>query len=167
MPLAPLQQTSDYAQALTAMGVTVSMAQQVTLNRRLPLLGTVRYIPRGRWPEGQADHTLIVNAADAGADLGLASQGALPITTPQWLAVLNLTGTEADLLARMRGKWRNRLRAAQKGPLVLHHARFDRHKHAWLLEQETRQRRERGYAALPHAVLAHFPSENTLVIHAT
>ncbi|MGH1354913.1 MAG: GNAT family N-acetyltransferase [Thalassovita sp.] len=163
---APLQQSSEYAQALSAIGADVVVDRQLCLRRKLPVVGTIGYLPRGNWPARPPTGMTLINATDADQDNAIRAAGALPLMTPQTLAVLELGGTETDWLTAMHGKWRNRLRAALDGPLVLHSAEFCSKSHTWLLDRETAQRADRGYTTLPHALIRAYPQDQTLVIEA-
>jgi hypothetical protein len=166
MSLHPLQQSREYAQALRRLGAEVDMGDQICLYRNVPLLGRLAYLPRGRWPEIAPRTATVINAADPNQDLTLLAQGAIPVMSQQWLAVLDLHQGEPALMAAMHGKWRNRLRAAMAGPLTLTSGRFCSRKHAWLLAADSQQQAERGYTALPHAILDSYPADRTLLIEA-
>ncbi len=146
------------------MGARVRCQEQTSILRRLPILGDLVYLPRGDWRTGPT-RTTLVNAPDAAQDHAWHNAGAVPLVSPQWLAVLELA-EEPQMLAAMHGKWRNRLRAAMRGPLTLHSSPFCPNKHDWLLQHEARQREKRRYTALPHAVLQHLPTDQTLLIQA-
>ncbi|MGK7755010.1 GNAT family N-acetyltransferase [Roseovarius sp. C03] len=77
------------------------------------------------------------------------SHGYRALLTPAHVAELNLTPGPATLLAGLHGKWRNRLRAAQAGPLRTHHRPFDPDRDTDLLILDQHQQRARGYRALP------------------
>ncbi|WP_223638194.1 GNAT family N-acetyltransferase [Rhodobacter sp. TJ_12] len=76
--------------------------------------------------------------------------GLVPLITARHQAHWALTAPEAELRARMHGKWRNRLVAAEKAGLRLR----SEAEHAWLVAAEAKQRAERGYRALPPRFVA-------------
>lgn len=77
------------------------------------------------------------------------SHGYRALLTPAHVAELDLTPGPDTLFAGLHGKWRNRLRAAQSGPLRTHHRPFDPERDTDLLILDQRQQRARGYRALP------------------
>lgn len=77
------------------------------------------------------------------------SHGYRALLTPSHVAELDLTPDPGTLCAGLHGKWRNRLRAAQSGPLRTHDRPFDPDRDADLLTLDRHQQRARGYRALP------------------
>ncbi len=71
-------------------------------------------------------------------------------------ASIDLTPALDTLRARLRGKWRNRLRAAEKASITVKQ-RPAKAKHLdWLTATEQRQQADRGYAGLPPAFTTAF-----------
>lgn len=62
--------------------------------------------------------------------------------------LIDLRQDEESLLGAQHGKWRNRLRAAQKAALRVDAIGGKPENYAWLLEEEIEQSRRVGYAAL-------------------
>lgn len=62
--------------------------------------------------------------------------------------VIDLTQDEDTLLAAQDGKWRNRLRAAQKTDLRIDAMGLKPENYGWLIEEEYEQRQRIGYVAL-------------------
>jgi hypothetical protein len=62
---------------------------------------------------------------------------------------IDLTQDEASLRAALDGKWRNRLVAAEKSGLVFTSAAARPGQYQWLLDEELKQRRTKGYRGLP------------------
>jgi lipid II:glycine glycyltransferase (peptidoglycan interpeptide bridge formation enzyme) len=149
------------------MGICVTKgATGLQLTRRTPL-GRLTYIPRGHWEhKRRPDGLTLINASDVATDANLAELGFLPIVTPQTIAILDISDTDANRLRAAHGKWRNRLRRATREPIHIKQTPFCPHRHGWLLKKETDQRRENRYAALPHAFLQAYPSNKTLVLEA-
>lgn len=184
--LAPLHQQPEYARALIAMGVTVqtlramqadqTLAQVQVVRRRLGPL-TLNWMPRG--PIWAADlpiqtrhatlsalpHALpgglwLANATNADEGAQLAALGYRALLPGQTLAELDLCPPQATRLAAQHGKWRNRLRHAQSAGLKISERAFDPNHHNRLLEQESTQRRLRGYRALPLAFTLAYGVQN-------
>lgn len=163
----PLSQSPEYAAALRALGVDLcQIGPALAIRRRMPLLGRVTYLPRAPLPDDLPPGPILINAPDPGSDAAHRAAGHLPVMTPQTLALLDLRPEAPARLAAQHGKWRNRLRRAQKAPLRLTQDHFDPARHDWLLRQETAQRRARGYTALPHDFVRAYPSRQTLLIQA-
>lgn len=62
--------------------------------------------------------------------------------------IIDLTKPEEELLADMDGKWRNRLKAAQKNSLVIKAVSPKPEKYEWLLKKEAEQAGKVGYLGL-------------------
>ncbi len=77
------------------------------------------------------------------------SHGYRALLTPSHVTELDLTPGPDALFSGLHGKWRNRLRAAQAGQLLIHHRPFDPDRDADLLILDQQQQRARGYRALP------------------
>lgn len=165
---APLQHSDEYASTLRQMGVKVESGLcGPEIRKRFPVFGTITYLPRATGlPHPRPNGTLLINARDAAVDLNFKTNGLLPVMTPQTLAILDLEPDEPKRLEAMHGKWRNRLRAAQSGPLRLSVATFDPRVHDWLLDHESEQRRKKHYTALPHCFVRHYPQAKTLIVTA-
>ena len=80
------------------------------------------------------------------------------VMTGYHTVMLDLTQREEALLAAQDGKWRNRLRAAQKSGLSITHGGKTPKpaKYGWLLEKEIEQSARIGYAALTPALVPAF-----------
>lgn len=92
------------------------------------------------------------------------------VVTPFYTATLDLLADEADLLAQMHGKWRNRLRAAERGTLRTATVSPNSRQYQWLLDAEIRQQRSKRYAALPPALVPllqqHAGTDSLLILKA-
>ncbi|MAP94316.1 MAG: FemAB family protein [Ponticaulis sp.] len=62
---------------------------------------------------------------------------------------LDLTQSEDELRKALDGKWRNRLVAAEKSELSFTASGQKAGQYDWLLEEEAKQRQEKGYRGLP------------------
>jgi lipid II:glycine glycyltransferase (peptidoglycan interpeptide bridge formation enzyme) len=173
-----LQQHPRYGQALRAIGAYVhlltatdgnqAVGQAQVLERRF---GPVRliWLPRGpvwhhgvsqdqKWqmlaglPKAFGKRALWLGAPDDADEAGLyLAQSYRALITPQYMAELDLTPTQETRLAAQQGKWRNRLRRAEKSHLRIRHRPYDLSRDAYLLALETSQRRARRYRSLPVA----------------
>ncbi|MEQ8255559.1 MAG: GNAT family N-acetyltransferase [Roseovarius confluentis] len=168
-PPAPcaLHQHPRYGAAMQAIGAEVGWlalkdgadtpGTAQLLRRRLGPL-RVTWLPRGpvlapRTDPGSALMPLpgpsIVQPDTPAMDCLFRSNGYRALLTPAHVAELDLTPGPKALFAGLHGKWRNRLRAAKAGQLRTHHRPFDPDRDADLLILDQRQRRARGYRALP------------------
>lgn len=121
----------------------------------LALLSRALPLPRLR--------ALIINSEYPSDAEAMKRAGHIAIVTPQHMAELDLTLPKEQRLGAQTIKWRNRLRVVQKSRLKVSHAPFpDLRDHSphhsphhgpnhWLLQQDARQRRVKGYRALPAA----------------
>jgi hypothetical protein len=83
---------------------------------------------------------------------------------PRWRRVitgyatvmLDLTPSIEELRAKLEGRWRNRLVAAESADLVVHKVGTNPGQYRWLLEQENQQREQRGFQGLPLAFMDHY-----------
>ncbi|WP_138465300.1 GNAT family N-acetyltransferase [Poseidonocella sp. HB161398] len=186
---APMQQHPAYGRACALAGAGTAWlglgpasrprATAQVLFRRWPLIGRVALVPRGPvWaeppcPEEAAaalaglaawlrrDCRAAVLSPDClgGADPA-ASAGLLPLMTGGTQARLRLDGSPAERMARMHGKWRNRLRRAQEAGLELSQGPLPADPGHWLLRREAEQARRRRYRHLPAGFLQAWRLEN-------
>jgi hypothetical protein len=149
----PLQQSPAYAAAAAACGARVRWMDGVLAVER----GRVRLVSRvsgldranlrrlARWP----GVTVITPEAEVGG------VGFVPLVTPMHHAVWSLDG---DLRARLWGKWRNRLVAAEgKGVRIRRGGQTTLED---LILAEAIQRKLRGYRALPAGFTRALAKEN-------
>lgn len=170
--LLPLQQSPLYLAALTRIGtpagfhdLTAGRAVVVTQDR--PVLGRIALISRGPvWPgvpAGDRFHglrravsarVLIVNAETREDGAALARAGFVRLAADRWVAELSLDGTPEEWLARMGGKWRNRLRHGLRQGMELKRAALPPDPQHWLFALDAAQQAARGYRGLPPRFLA-------------
>ena len=169
-PLLPLQQSARYAAALRLMGRAVTEIETegppvLMIRRRLGPL-PLAYLPRADFSGGRAAvlsalprGTVRLVIPETGGHPGLAG---FPILTPQHVAEIELPARPVhdQLMARMHGKWRNRLRRALEGPLTVRQSHLDPAAHDPLLAHERAQRRIRGYRSYPAAFLEAYAAAN-------
>lgn len=97
---------------------------------------------------------LFVTPESGDTETGVLRQGGLSrVMTPYSTGIIDLTRPEDDLRASMHQKWRNRLVAAEQAGLSLGRADRRPQLYQWLLEEEARQQKARGYGALPVALI--------------
>lgn len=176
LPLLPLQQSRLYQAALTRIGADACLQpfagrRAVVLWRAVPGLGRVALLsrpaldPARDLTDARRDlgaQVLIVNAdtsRDSGRDAGhdadhLHRAGFVRLAPPRAIAVLSLAGSCEDWLARMDGKWRNRLRHAHRRGLSVTHKPLPPDPRHWLFFKDADQQAARGYRALPPALSA-------------
>ncbi|MBF9032019.1 GNAT family N-acetyltransferase [Rhodobacterales bacterium HKCCE3408] len=170
----PLQQSAPFNLALARLGVDICHhampgGSATLLLRRVRGLGAVGLVSRGPvWSDGPEKRRvaglaqmrralglshLILNPEheDDGAVLGRA--GFFRIGRAGRVAMLSLDGGPEAWLARMDGKWRNRLRHARRQGLVTERHDFLPDKGHWLFEKDKAQQRTRRYRTLPHEIL--------------
>ena len=90
----------------------------------------------------------------------LARLGALPLMTPASIARLDLSGSTEDRRARLRQKWRNRLKAAEGAPLRVTRQNMPLDSDHWLLRADTAQQKQRLYATWPRKLTLAYAAEN-------
>lgn len=179
-PSGALQQSPLYHAALRRMGVDayrvpLSGPDVWMVRRRFPLLGAVGLLSRaplgaaadlGRLRRDLGLDALIVNAATPADGAALDRAGFWRLAAPRGVVMLPLTGGPAGWLGRMDGKWRNRLRHAQRQPLSITVEDFAPDAAHWLLRADSDQQRARGYRNLSPtliAAMAATPGAMTLV----
>lgn len=99
------------------------------------------------WPRGA------FFTPDAGDDPALAAAGLSRVMSAYATAELDLSRDPDALLAAMDGKWRNRLRAAERAGVEVASCRTRPGSYDWLLAAEAAQQRARRYRSLPLALL--------------
>jgi hypothetical protein len=83
---------------------------------------------------------------------------------PRWRRVitgyatvmLDLTPSLEEVRAKLEGRWRNRLVAAESSDLVVHKVGTNPAQYRWLLDQENQQREQRGFQGLPVGFMDHY-----------
>ncbi len=160
----PLQQHPSFAAALRMLGQPVTLqdlehaATVVTLKRC-----GISFASRGpiwRTPTELAEKTrqlrqsgLRLINADADDPMAYRQAGFRLIHSPASVAEMDIAGTEQDILARARSKWRNIWRRSHNSGLNFQHERFSKQKHAWLLEADLHQQQKKRFRALPHTLI--------------
>jgi len=161
----PLQQSSLYAAGLARIGAEIRWYDTpdgpvLALTRRLPGLGRSALISRlATAPPVDlrrrlGARALVINAESPRQGATLARAGFIRLAAGRDMAQLSLVGTPEDWLARMDGKWRNRLRHAERRGLEVRAAPLPPDPNHWLLHREAAQQSARGYRNLPPALIA-------------
>ena len=167
----PLQQDPRFGATLARLGAAVDM---LDLPGAAPVLRLrrfgVNFVSRGPIWIGDSDRAAALRAApirllndDNTGATTLRRAGFRQIMTPAHVAELSLTGTPADRLAAMHGKWRNiwrKAQKAQKAQLRIEQDRFDPVKHRWLLSEDLAQQQIKRFRALPQALLLVHAAQN-------
>ena len=166
-----LQQHPAFGAALNAIGAqcqafTFDGGQAQVIRRHWPILGSVALISRGPiWdaaPQSGALITLrralgarhlIINASSTADAATMATAGFIQIAKSRQVAELDLLAPEKDRLARMTGKWRNRLRHAQKQGLRVVDSTFTGDPGHWLFARDAEQQERNSYQAMPITVI--------------
>lgn len=148
--LEPFQQSAIYAEAAAASGAGVRWLELGTGRALAVEWGRLRLVSRVVLRGSAAEQRRALRrlarwggVTVATPEAAVAGLGLIPLVTPMHLAVWRLT---PDLRAGMAGKWRNRLVAAEASVQV---RRGDAGTLDRLIAAEGRQRRARGYRALP------------------
>ena len=164
----PLQQSPLYRDALRRIGADAAVmawagGDWLVLRREFPVIGRVALVSR---PDLAADadpgplrkdlgaDLVIVNAATAANGAAFRRAGFLRLAPPREVAMLSLARQPEDWLARMDGKWRNRLRHAQRQPLTITAGALSPDPNHWIFQAEAAQQRARGYRNLPPTLIA-------------
>lgn len=173
----PLQQHPQFGAALSRLGARVDY---LDVDSAAPVLRIMRFgfsfVSRGPIWDRDTDTNAQISAlrhaqmrllnSDTPSPAILHQAGFRQIKTPAHVAELALTGTPADRVAQMHGKWRNIWRKAQRSALAIDHARFDPIAHGWLLDADLAQQRAKKYRSLPHAIIHHTDPKQVLVLTA-
>jgi len=171
--LQPLQQSPLYRAALARIGVQAAWhdlpgGSALVLGRDLPVVGRVALISRppalpgtglGNLRRALGARALIVNAETPQDGAALARAGFVRLARPMRIAELSLDGTGADWLARMDGKWRNRLRHGMRQGLAIRETALPPDPRHWLVHRDAEQQAARGYRGLPPALITALAAE--------
>ncbi len=177
---APLQQHVHYGRTCTLLGTDVCsfgagdpdnpIAYAQILRRRWPVVGPVSQLARGPvWTRAVSAQDAATMTQSLSNELRKSNRGVivigepvaehdantdtnlLPLFTAATHARLDLHGTTEDRLMRQHGKWRNRLRNALGGPLIVEQSGMPSDADHWLLRCEVEQSKALRYRALPPA----------------
>lgn len=164
----PLSQSDAFVAALAHAGTPpLRLADgTVVLHRKfgpLPLHMITR--PPAQTPEGML---MAARAVPAKGPLILSPDrpmplheiGAVPLVSPQSIAVLDLSPDPAQLQANLHHKWRNRLKHAQKQTLRVARQNMPDDPDHWLLNADAAQQRSRGYRGWPRALTLAYARAN-------
>ena len=185
-PFAPVYQTYAYGDALEQLGRRILRARIFAHNeligvaqiemRKIAGFFTIAHIMRGPvWRGDTLPVEARVNAIEAiRADLPVKGAHAF-VVMPEGdgdefpkkagyrrvmsgyhTALLDISGSEEDVRARLDGKWRNRLRAAEKSDLRLSPLGKKPEKYGWLMEKEAHRQRTLNYKSPSISLAPHY-----------
>ncbi|MEM9234523.1 MAG: GNAT family N-acetyltransferase [Pseudomonadota bacterium] len=126
----------------TAMMGPVWLVEGLSPDRRIDALDQL-----GRTAPLKGLHALMLMPSDTRTDEAEALR-LRRVVSPYHTVLIDLSQDEDALLAAADGKWRNRLRAAEKARLTINPLGRRSEQYNWLLEAERRQRKRIGYRAL-------------------
>ncbi len=118
-------------------GLPVAMLPRAVLSDPARTLSLARKVTRA---------PLLISPARP-ADLSL--YGALPLISPAQQAVISLNADPDVMRGHLHGKWRNRLKHAEKAGLRVQHHPMPRRTDHWLLQADVAQQRTRRYRNWP------------------
>ena len=113
---------------------------EISVTQKQQLLLQLKCGNLAKWP----CITLLMPEEEAGFSV----KGLHRVMSGSHYALLNLKPDENALLAAQKGKWRNRLRAAQKSGVRVDKMGLKPENYGWLLEAEYAQRERKKYYAL-------------------
>ena len=109
------------------------------------------------WPRG-----VFLTPDHGGAEAALLSRARLDrVMSPFSTAFLDLDRPLEDLRAGMQGKWRNRLKAAEKSGIKIAPGATGGPQLTWLMERERAQQRRHRYRAAPGPLMTAWQTEST------
>lgn len=156
MPPMPLMQSAAFEAALRACGQRPVRLSCGTLMLRRTVAGLpVAMLPRATLSDPA--RTLSLARKITGAPIllspaqpaDLSVHGALPLISPAQQAVISLNADPDVMRANLHGKWRNRLKHAEKAGLRVRHHPMPRRTDHWLLQADAAQQRARRYRNWP------------------
>jgi len=151
----PLQQSPEFARALSALGVPVVSVSPVIIERRLGPFGRVGFASRLS-PGNLTCRPRLVNLETPDEEL-MRRNGYHQIITPAHIAEWDLT--DSDRHKHMHGKWRNQLRKGWNTPLHVRETRWNGEEH-WLFNQAEKMAKVRKFRTYSTSLLATFAQVN-------
>ena len=154
-PMTPLQQSSEFARALTAYGADVSLSQPdsaVILQRQIKPVGSIAFASRAD-PLAVAHTSVRILNGETPCPRPYRAAGFRQIITPTHVAEWDLT--QPDLRGQLNGKWRNQLRKSERCDLRIREAAWNGTLHPMFDAAETLAK-SRKYRIYPTALLAAF-----------
>ena len=165
----PLWQSPEFVAALRRLGTDAQIetlqdaGQAMVIRRRFGPLGTVAFTSRGPvWgaaitPDHQVaalrSSGLRVLNADGTPPNVLRRAGFRQIRRAQAVAMLDIATDADQQLRACTGKWRNAYRQGAKAKPVTQHRAFSPGTDAWLFSADRAQQKDKGYRALPIAIV--------------
>jgi hypothetical protein len=170
----PLQQSPLFLAALDRIGAQATQhvlpgGTVLVVTRGLRAIGKLALISRGPIRTDIASplpmaslrglrralsaRALVVNAETPANAAMLAQDGFVRLAPARQVAELSLAGGPENWLARMNGKWRNRLRHGLRQSLAVKRSGLPPDPQHWLFHKDTAQQAARGYRGLPPALI--------------
>lgn len=163
MTVTPLQQSTQFARALTAFGADVTQGPAVILNRTLAPFGTLSFASRAD-PRAVADSSVRVLNGETPCPKPYRAAGFRQVLTQAHIAEWDLT--QPDLRARLHGKWRNQLKRGEGNGLRIRETAWDGMAHPMFAANEILAR-NRKFRSYPTALLSAYaqlnPTDTTLI----
>lgn len=154
--MVPLQQSPAFARALTAFGADVTQTTPVILYRRIAPVGHIAFASRAT-PDAIAQTPVRIVNGETPCPRPYRAAGFRQIITAAHIAEWDLT--QHDLRASLSGKWRNRLKQAEKSGLRLRIVDWGGTPHPLFGQAETLARKRR-FKTYPTALLTAYASLN-------
>lgn len=152
----PLQQSPQFARALSAFGTTVTASGPVVLYRNFGPFGTVAFASRAT-PENVAKTSVRILNGETPCPHAYRAANFRQIFTPAHIAEWDLQ--DHNLRGALDGKWRNRLVKGESHGLTLREHAWDGRSHL-LFDYAADLSRKRGFLNYPRNLLAAYAQEN-------
>lgn len=171
--ISALPQTPEFARALAATGKEPMVLSQLkdTVVMRRKLLGRidVAMVNRARIDKPlrlieqiseQGLHRTPVILSPETPTPALARHGAVPLVSPAYVGLVDLTGDHDQRRARLHQKWRNRLVHAERQGLRVTRQSLPQTPAHWLFAADAAQQARRGYRSWPVDLTLAYAREN-------
>ena len=163
--MASLQQSPNFARALTAYGAPVASSHPVILHRKFGPLGRVAFASRAA-PDAVADTPVRILNGETPCPRAYRRAGFRQIITASHIAEWDLT--QPDLRRTLHGKWRNQLRKGERNGLRIREAPWEGRAHPMFQSAEAlaHKRRYRNYPPLLLSAYAQMNPSDTVIFEA-
>ncbi len=151
-----LQQSPEFARALSAIGVDVQSRDPVVLRRKIPVLGDVAFASRIP-PERVSGTQVRVLNGETPCPQPYRAAGFHQIITPAHIAEWDLT--PSDLRPAMHGKWRNRLTQGERNRIRVRDVEWLGQPHPMFTAADALARARR-FKQYPFALLSAYAQTN-------
>lgn len=151
-----LQQSTQFARALTMVGADVASTEPVILQRRIGAFGHLAFASRAHAADVAQTPVRVLNGEGA-CPRPYRAAGLRQTITPAHIAEWDLT--QRDLRQHLHGKWRNRLKKAEAAGLRIKESAWDGSTHVMFAQTDALARKRR-FKTYPVAVLSAFAQCN-------